>query len=343
MTAATDTAPVRPGEELDAAGLAAYLREHLGGDGLEVEQFPGGHSNLTYLVRWDGTEYVLRRAPMGPVAPKAHDMVREYGVLEKVHPLFPAAPRVALLCQDPSVLGVPFFLMERRRGVILRRALPPQYEGMEDVPRRISEALVDGLAALHGVDIVESGLIALGKPEGFLSRQVEGWAGRWERAKVEEVPDMERAVAWLRDTMPGPQAATLVHNDYKLDNVMLAPDDPGRIVAVLDWEMTTVGDPLVDLGLSLCYWQQPAETFGALGGPGWFTRDEFVARYAEKTGLDVSRVAWYEVLGAFKLAVIVQQIFYRFHVGQTRDPRFATMDRQVRAIAAMAAARIGAS
>lgn len=337
----TDTAPVRPGEELNVEALRAFLRGRLDGE-LAVEQFPGGHSNLTYLLRVDGREFVLRRAPMGPVAPKAHDMVREFRVLEKLHPVYRFAPKPEVLCEDASVLGVPFYLMERRRGVILRRDVPQAYAARGDFPRRASEALVDGLADLHAVDIFGTNLVGIGRPEGFLTRQVEGWAERWSRAKVEDVPDMERALTYLRSAMPEPQAATLVHNDYKLDNVMLSEDDPGRLVAVLDWEMTTVGDPLVDLGLSLCYWQQPTEPFGAFGRGGWFSRDEFVARYAERTGFDVSRVTWYEVLGAFKLAVILQQIFYRYHVGQTRDPRFAKLDRQVKAIAGMAAARMEA-
>ncbi len=337
-----DAAPIRPGEELDVAALGAFLHEELGATTLDVEQFPGGHSNLTYLLRLDGRDLVLRRAPMGPVAPKAHDMVREYHLLERVHPHFPAAPEPLLLCEDPAVIGAPFFLMERREGVILRRALPPQYAGVPDLGERVSRALVDGLAALHGVDIVDSGLISLGKPQGFLERQVEGWAGRWERAKVKELPEMERVIAWLRDGLPQPQEPAIVHNDYKLDNVMLSPDDPGQIVAVLDWEMATVGDPLVDLGLSLCYWQQRGEPFGAEGGPGWFLHEQFIARYAEESGRDVSRVAWYEVLGAFKLAVILQQIFYRYHAGQTRDSRFAQLDRQVEAILGMATGHMAA-
>lgn len=333
-----DTAPVRPGEGLDAAALKAYL----GAGTLTVEQFPGGHSNLTYLLRLDGRDLVLRRAPMGPVAPRAHDMVREYYLLEQVHPHFPAAPKVELLCEDASVIGAPFFLMERREGVILRRELPPQWENAPELGEQVSRTLVDGLAALHAVDIVDSGLISLGKPEGFLGRQVEGWAGRWERARVKELPEMERVIAWLRETQPEAQTPAIVHNDYKLDNVMLSPRDPGQIVAVLDWEMATVGDPLVDLGLSLCYWQQPQGGFGASSGAGWFSREQFIGRYADRTGRDVSRVAWYEVLGAFKLAVILQQIFYRYHAGQTRDPRFAQLDRQVAAIAGMAVERMAA-
>ena len=342
MTA--DTAPIRPGEELNVSALREYLGAHLegGASTLELEQFPGGHSNLTYLARVDGREYVLRRAPMGPVAPKAHDMIREYHVLEKVHPRFPAAPKVVLLCEDAGVLGVPFYLMERRTGIILRHDVPREYAGITDLGERASRALVNGLADLHAVDIHESGLIDIGKPDGFLTRQVEGWADRWERAKVEELPEMDRVIAYLRSDMPGAQAPTIVHNDYKLDNVMLDPGDPGRIVGVLDWEMTTVGDPLVDLGLSLCYWQQPNEPFGAHGGPGWYSREDFIEQYARRSGRDVSRVAWYEVLGAFKLAVILQQIFYRYHRGQTRDPRFATLDRRVKAIAGMAAQRMAA-
>ncbi|AFZ66751.1 phosphotransferase family protein [Deinococcus peraridilitoris] len=336
-----DTAPIRPGEELELDKLREYLRGRLDADvdALTVEQFPGGHSNLTYLVRLGGQEFVLRRAPMGPVAPKAHDMIREYRVLERIHPLFAAAPKVALLCEDAGVLGVPFYLMERRVGVILRDQVPPEYAEMSDLGGQASRALIDGLAQLHAVDIVASGLIDIGKPKGFLTRQVEGWATRWNGSKVEELPDMERVIAWLRDTMPQAQPPTIVHNDYKLDNVMLAPHDPGRIVGVLDWEMTTVGDPLVDLGLSLCYWQQRSGPFGAHGGAGWYSREAFIERYAQQSGRDVTRVAWYEVLGAFKLAVILQQIFYRFHKGQTQDPRFAKLDAEVASLVRVAAQR----
>jgi aminoglycoside phosphotransferase (APT) family kinase protein len=351
----TDTAPVRPGEELNVAALAGYLRDKLddASPGLEVEQFPNGHSNLVYLVRAGAAEYVLRRPPLGPVAPRAHDMAREYRVLDTVHPHFPEAPRVFLLCEDPAVIGSPFFLMERRRGIVIRDTAAPELRAIPDHARLVSEAFVDCLVRLHAIDVSQNGLRTLGKPEGFLERQVRGWADRWMRAKTEELPDMERVVQWLVEEMPASAETTLVHNDYKLDNVMLGPA-ANDIQAVLDWEMTTLGDPLADLGLTMCYWawagmiepevasddagyDQLPVTPVITGQPGWYTRDQFLERYARQTGRDVSLVGYHEVLGIFKLAVILQQIFYRFRLGQTQDERFRNFDRRVRGLARLAA------
>ncbi len=343
----SDTASVRPGEGLNAAALADYLRERLGSTGpvVEVEQFPNGHSNLVYLIRAGGKEFVLRRPPLGPVAPKAHDMAREYRVLDAVHPHFPEAPRVFLLCEDPAVIGSAFFLMERRRGIVIREAVPADLSAIPDYPRLVSEAFIDCLVRLHAIDVSRKDLRTLGKPEGFLERQVRGWAERWEHAKTEELAEMDRVIRWLADRMPASGEATLVHNDYKLDNVMMHPAGD-RVEAVLDWEMTTLGDPLADLGLTMCYWawmgmldqeDQRAATPVITTQPGWHTRDQFLERYARRTGRDVGRVGYYEVLGVFKLAVILQQIFYRFRMGQTQDARFRNFDRRVRALAVLAA------
>jgi aminoglycoside phosphotransferase (APT) family kinase protein len=346
----SDTATVRPGEELDGAALADYLRKNLpgGAAGVEIEQFPHGHSNLVYLVRTDAREYVLRRPPLGPVAPKAHDMAREYRVLHAVHPHFPEAPRVFLLCEDPSIIGSTFFLMERRRGIVIRDSIPRELAAIPDYPRLVSEAFIDCLVRLHSINVSQPGLSSLGKPEGFVERQVRGWTDRWNRAKTEELPGMDRIVRWLQDCMPPSLEATLVHNDYKLDNVMLRAEG-NRVEAVLDWEMTTIGDPLADLGLTLCYWTwasiaaaddpHPA-TPGLTSQPGWYTRDQFLQRYAEGTGRDLTRIRYHEVLGLFKLAVILQQIFYRFHRGQTQDERFRTFDRRVRGLIRLAASLI---
>jgi aminoglycoside phosphotransferase (APT) family kinase protein len=353
----SDTSAVRPGEELNSAALADYLRERLpgGATSVEIEQFPHGHSNLVYLVRAAGREYVLRRPPLGPVAPKAHDMAREYRVLDAVHPHFPEAPQVFLLCEDPSVIGSTFFLMERRHGVVIRDTIPRELAANPDYPRQVSEAFIDCLVRLHSIDVSHPGdvsqpaLSSLGKPEGFVARQVRGWAERWNRAKTEEIPDMDKVVKWLHDALPPSVDATLVHNDYKLDNVMLRPEGD-RVEAVLDWEMTTIGDPLADLGLTMCYWTwanvaaegdpHPA-TPGLTAQPGWYTRDQFLQRYAERTGRDLTHIRYHEVLGIFKLAVILQQIFYRFHRGQTLDERFRTFDRRVSGLIRLAASLIG--
>lgn len=354
----SDTAPVRPGEELPLEALREALRGKIAGDvdALTVEQFPGGFSNLTYLLRLGepsegGQEYVLRRAPLGPVARGAHDMPREYRLLSRVHPVLPIAPQPVLLVEDPAVLGAPFYLMERRRGVVVRTGLPPEYAALPDAPRRLSEALVDTLADLHAVDIDAAGLRDLGKPEGFNARQVEGWAGRWRRARTDDLPDElpdEDVIAWLTAHTPAESAHTLVHNDFKLDNLMLDPADPARVVALLDWEMTTVGDPLADLGLTLTYWTMPQQPGGAenrvgAAAPGFLSREAFLTRYAARSGRDVSGIGWYEVLGHFKLAVIVGQIYARYRAGQTRDPRFAPLGQQAAWLIGEAQRRIEAA
>ncbi|HLH00285.1 MAG TPA: phosphotransferase family protein [Bryobacteraceae bacterium] len=340
-----DTAAVRAGEELNHEALIQYLHGKLEDvDHLRIEQFPGGHSNLTYLLRTPAREYVLRRGPLGPVAPKAHDMAREYKVLKAVHPFFPPAPEVFHLCEDPSIIGAIFFIMERRHGIVVRDRVPPELAVFPDYPRRVSRGFVDCLVALHSIDIVQHGLVALGKPEGFLERQVRGWFERWNRAKTEEIPLMDRIIQWLTDRLPASPPPTLVHNDFKLDNVMLNLQDPGRIEAVLDWEMATVGDPLVDLGLILCYWAQPSDPGGTKASitaqPGWFTRGELIGRYAEKTGRDMSLISYYEVFAIFKLAVVLQQIYVRFHRGQTQDERFRHFDKRVHNLIDQAAALI---
>lgn len=343
----TDTAPVRPGEELDAGSLAAYLDgkiEDLDSP-IEVDQFPGGHSNLTYCLRSASLragqrEYVLRRPPLGPVPPKAHDMAREFRVLNRVAPHFRPAPRVYVLCEDESVIGAPFFVMERRRGLIVRREIPAELEATDSYASRVSEAFIDCLAELHSIDIRRHGLDSLGRPDGFLERQVRGWSGRWDRARTTDLPEMTRLAQWLAEQLPQSPPATVVHNDYKLDNLMLDPADPSHVNAVLDWEMTSVGDPLVDLGIVLCYWPEAGdppmrrEAISAVTTrPGWFSRRQLLERYASATGRDLSGIAYYEVFGLYKLAVVLQQIYYRYHVGQTSDRRFADFDQRVRGLA----------
>jgi aminoglycoside phosphotransferase (APT) family kinase protein len=350
MQAASETIAMRRDEALAAESLAEFLRDKVPGaeHGIEVEQFPNGHSNLTYLLRIAGREYVLRRPPLGPVAPKAHDMVREYRVLRAVHPHFPQAPEPVAVCEDAAVLGAPFFVMERRRGIVLREEIPPSIAAAPDHPRLISEAFLSTMVKLHAIDVTSDEMRALGKPEGYVERQVRGWSDRWQRAKTEEFPEIDQVIEWLAARIPPALAPSLIHNDYKLDNVMLAPGAPDRIEAVLDWEMATVGDPLSDFGLTLCYWIWATEPEVRVAGipaltaqPGWYTRDELVARYAALTGRDVSRIGYYEVLGVFKLCVIIQQIYCRFHRGQTQDARFANFVERARALARLAARLAG--
>ncbi|MEX1364091.1 MAG: phosphotransferase family protein [Nannocystaceae bacterium] len=333
--------PVRDGEQLDLSALDAYLgRElpQLSGD-LVIEQFPSGHSNLTYLLRKGPTELVLRRPPLSVQVESAHDMGREHRVLAALQGVYPLAPRPLSYCDDPAVIGAPFYVMERRQGVILRKKLPKELGVDAPMLRRMCESLVDELAALHGVDLEAAGLADFGRPQGYVRRQVEGWIRRFDKAKTTEVPDIERLGAWLRQRIPPDGEPTLVHNDYKFDNVMLDPADPARIVAVLDWELCTVGDPLMDLGTTLGYWVQAdddprwqAMAFGPTNLPGAMTRRELAQRYAERTGRDTSNMLFYYCFALLKIAGIVQQIYFRWSKGYTKDPRFGMLDQIVLAL-----------
>lgn len=351
MTRAPDTAPIRAGEELPAGRLREYLSGRIEGveEGIAIEQFPGGHSNLTYLVAAGGKEYVLRRAPHGPVPPRAHDMARECRVLQAVHPYFPPAPKPYLLCEDSSVIGAVFFLMERRRGVVLRSRIPTNWAANPDLPRLVSKAFLECLVQLHSVEVTRTGLIAMGKPDGFVGRQVRGWSERWLRARTEEMPRMERVIEYLRANLPPEAPPALVHNDFKLDNLMLRADGPGTVEAVLDWEMATVGDPLVDIGLTLCYWDPPDEDVRdgpvtcLTRGPGWMTGEELAGQWAERTKRSTATLRYHEILGIFKLAVIVQQIYFRWFRGQTGDERFASFHRRVKLLVEAAYARVEAA
>lgn len=337
-----DTISVRADEKLDERSLADYLRGKLPGadNPLAVRQFGGGAANLTYLLDYGSHEYVLRRPPLGPVARLAHDMGREYRVLSVLNQVFPKAPRAYLYCHDESVIGAPFFVMERRHGVVVRRSLPEIYAAQPDAARRMSEALVDTLAEFHVVDYTALGLDDLGKPAGFVERQIEGWYHRWTAAKPFDLDDMERVYHWLKDNQPRSDSFSLVHNDYKLDNVMLAADDPGRVVAVFDWDMCTLGDPLSDLGALLTYWSEPgdppylqATAMMPVGDYGFLSRRELVERYALTSGRSVRDIDSYHVLGLFRLTVIVAQIFIRYRRGQTQDARFAAMEPMIPALA----------
>ncbi len=337
-----DTIPVRPGEELPVAPLANYLRSHLPGTSgpLTVRQFGGGHSNLTYLLGLGDTELVLRRAPFGNAVKSAHDMGREYRVLSKLWPVYPPAPRPLLFCDDPAIMDAPFYVMERRRGVILRRPIPSDLSIDPATARRLSTALIDALADLHMLDYEGAGLGDLGKPEGYVARQVTGWIERYAKAQTSDLPALERTARSLVDRKPADSSPSLIHNDFKYDNLVLDPDDLTRVVAVLDWEMATVGDPLMDLGTTLGYWVEaddPAPLRLAATGPtdlpGSLTRRELVDHYAERTGRDVAGILFYYVFGLYKIAVIVQQIYARYVRGHTRDPRFARLDGLVAVLA----------
>ena len=347
-----DALPVRPGEDLDWPRLAGWLRDRLPAcdvPGLdvslepEVAQFPGGHSNLTYLIRFADVEIVVRRPPFGPVAPTAHDMAREFRWLSAMHRVFPLAPRPYLLCEDLDVVGSVFYAMERRCGVVVRAEEPPQILDKPAARRTLSGALVDTLADLHAIDVAAGGLSGLGKPAGFVERQVRGWSERWNRSKTTPLAEMDALASWLRDHLPPePAAPSVVHGDFTLDNVMLDPDDAGRVVAVFDWEMSALGDPLVDLGILLAYWAPTAPPLErdalttVTHRPGYFTRGEIIERYATRSERDLSSIRFYEIFAVFKIAVVIQQIYYRYVQGQTTDPRFATFDARVAFLARQA-------
>lgn len=324
---------IREGEELDVARLEPYLRNHFpdAEGSLVVKQFPSGHSNLTYSVSLGEKEMVLRRPPFGSKVKSAHDMGREYNVLSRLHGAYPA-PRPLLYCTDESVIGAPFYVMERVRGVVLRKDLPAGLTLSPETAHRLSESFIDNLAALHGLDYNAIGLGELGKPTGYLQRQVKGWIERYHGSKTEDLPEVQHITQWLGERMPAQSDSTIVHNDYKYDNMILAEDDITRIKAVLDWEMCTLGDPLTDLGTALAYWvdaNDPPQLQMVRWGPtsiaGSLTRRQLAERYAEKTGRNIENLVFYYVFALFKVAVIIQQIYYRYYHGLTKDQRFATL------------------
>ena len=338
MTVAEDQPKaVRDGEQLDLAALSAYMDRELGAHGaVSVEQFPGGHSNLTYLVHHGDREYVLRRPPFGSKVKSAHDMGREVSVLSKLAPVFDRAPHVLAYRDQPDVLGAPFYLMERRRGVILRRELPASIDTAQ--VRRLCELLVDTLVDLHAVDYAAAGLGDFGKPTGYIERQVRGWTERYTASQTDDIADITAVAAWLAEHKPTDGPPSLIHNDFKFDNVIFDPSLE-RITGVLDWEMATIGDPLMDLGTSLSYWvhaDDPAvfqmPIFGVTMKPGMFRRDDFAARYFERAGRPTADMVFYFAFGLFKTAVVLQQIYYRFAKGLTTDPRFASFIVVVRAL-----------
>jgi aminoglycoside phosphotransferase (APT) family kinase protein len=336
----SETIQVREGEDFDLAVVERYMRERIEGlpEGeLEVWQFPSGASNLTYLVKIGDWEGVLRRPPLGPVPPKAHDMGRESNILMKLHEAFPLAPKPYFFCEDEDIIGAPFYVMEQRKGVVVDDSFPEGVEPTEELCSGMSRMVADTLVELHAVDWQGAGLGEIGKPEGFLERQVEGWIGRYDKAKTYEIEEVEPLTDWLAKDVPESPPATIIHNDYKLNNLVLAPDDLTEVRAVLDWEMTTIGDPLFDLAVSLSYWveegdsQELKEVLPTVtDAPGFWTRKAFVDYYAEKSGRDLSDMHWYMVFGYFKLAVILQQIYSRWHNGQTKDERFANFNERVR-------------
>ena len=329
----SDARPVREEDAFDVPAVDAWLRDAgvagLDGGSPEVRQFAGGASNLTYLLRYPARELILRRPPVGTKASSAHDMAREHRIQAGLKPVFPQVPEMVALCTDPAVLGSDFYVMERVDGVIPRARMPAEVGTDPALMTRIGERFVDLLAELHAVDADAAGLAELGRGPGYVRRQVEGWSERYRRAKTWNVPSFERVMSWLEEQRPDDVGACVIHNDFRLDNLVLDRDDPLRVRAVLDWELATIGDPLMDLGSSLAYWVQADD--GLAGRlfrrqpshlPGMPTRARIVARYGERTGMSTDAWAFYEAFGLFRLAVIAQQIYYRYHHKQTRNPAF---------------------
>ncbi|MEZ0312013.1 MAG: phosphotransferase family protein [Myxococcota bacterium] len=346
-----DSRPVRTGEELDTTKLGAFMRERLGVSGeVAVRQFAGGHSNLTYLVQVGEREVVLRRPPHGAAAKGGHDMPREYRILEALAPTDVPVAKPVALCEDAAVLGAPFYLMERVVGVVLRDAGTVTALTDATSMRAVAESFVGTLARIHAVK--SPALAALGKGEGYCARQVKGWTERYAKARTDDIADMNAIAEWMPARIPSTEEAAFIHNDFKYDNLMLAPRRLHDVVAVLDWEMATVGDPLLDLGTSLGYWTDPddAPELRALSlsptlAPGGMTRLELAQRYQEVSGRRVGDMVFAYVLALFKIATIAQQIYARYALGHTKDPRFAALGGAVRVLAsqarrAMAANRI---
>ncbi len=341
-----DTKKTRQGEELNEANLQAFLRDNLGTgvDKIEISQFPAGSSNLTYCVKIGGDEYVLRRPPFGNTVKSAHDMKREFNVLSKLTYVYQPAPKPLIFCADETIIGSEFYLMERRNGLIIRGVSPESLEKSKELQKTVCESFIENLANFHALDYQKIGLGDLGKPDGYAQRQVKGWTKRYFNAKTDEHIELQKSIEWLNHNIPKESGATLVHNDYKFDNVMLNPNDLTEITAVLDWEMTTVGDPLMDLGTTLGYWMSKDSGAEMLSMPfnprvlmENIARRELVEMYAEKSGRDVSDLVFYYAFGTFKIAVIAQQIYARFVKGFTKDKRFATFNHFVNALGKIAA------
>ena len=337
MTLPSETASVTDG--LDWPRLDRWLRAHLPGleGDMEVTQFTGGHANLTYCVSFGDQELVVRRPPFGEIPPGAHDMAREHRVLSGLNPVFDRAPRALGFCGDETVIGAPFLVVERRTGVVVRDGIPDSLASLPEVEQRLSRALVDALAEFHAVDVDGAGLEKLGRPEGFLDRQLAGWHNRWQRAAPQQMPVFDAVHTRLVDSRPARSRSTLVHNDFKFDNAMFASDDPDRVASVFDWDMATLGDPLVDLGTLLSYWKDPTDTIERsptvdLDMTGFATRSQMVEWYAT-AGHAVDHVDWYEAFATWKLAVVLQQLFNRYAAGDSDDHRLGRLGQHVRPLA----------
>ena len=352
MNPVDEAGAMRAGEELDASRLGAYLAEQFPDLALPVQlqQFPSGFSNLSYLLTAGRRQLVLRRPPVGTRPKSGHDMHREFRVLSALRPAFAQCPQALHYCADESVIGVPFYVVERIRGIILRRDYPPGLEATPALVRAQQTALIDVLATLHEVDYRAVGLSDLGRPDGYVARQVRGWTERYARAQTADAPQAAVVTGWLAANLPpGSRRAALIHNDYKLDNVVFDPREPERLIGVLDWEMATIGDPWMDVGCSLAYWIEAGDAAEMQATrmlptqlPGSLSRAEFLTRYSQARGIPVADFRFYRVFGLFRLAVITQQIYYRYYHRQTRDARFGALGPMTHVLVRRAEAEAGA-
>ncbi len=326
---------IRPGEEIDLNSVDHFLKKHIKGlkGSLSISQFPSGYSNLTYLLEMGDRQMVLRRPPIGAKVKSGHDMAREYQILKALHPHFSYCPKPLAYSEDNSVIGASFFVMEKMSGIILRKDLPQELNFSRQQAHDLCIKLVDILVDIHSIDVKKAGLDFLGKPDGYVKRQVEGWSNRYGRAKTDDAPGFERVISWLQEKMPPDTVSpTIVHNDYKFDNVVLDKDRPQKIIGILDWEMATFGDPLMDLGNSLAYWIEKTDTEESqmirtmpTNMEGALTRKEILDYYAKKTGRNTEQFDFYYCFGLFRLAVIAQQIYYRYYHNITKNKRFALL------------------
>ncbi len=324
---------IRSGEGFEPKKLSAYLSNHLEGfsNELIVQQFPSGFSNLTYLITADKDEFVLRRPPIGANIKSAHDMAREFNVLTSLRKAgYDKSPEPILLCEDESVIGAKFYFMRRVKGTILRNRVPKELKIEAETFTALSKSAIDQLVHLHQLELQSSGLDQLGKPEGYVQRQVDGWIKRYENSATDTIPSMDETAEWMKKNIPSSSSVAFIHNDFKYDNLVLDPHDLTKVIAVLDWEMATVGDPLMDLGTTLAYWAEATDAgalkpFNLTWMPGNLSRQEVLNYYQEKSGKTINDFVFYYAFGSFKVGVICQQIYYRYKKGITNDPRFASL------------------
>ncbi|MDR7075714.1 aminoglycoside phosphotransferase (APT) family kinase protein [Neobacillus niacini] len=319
-------------EHINWGLLETLIRETNPGipnEAMKVRKFSEGYSNHTYLLTFGKWEAVLRRPPFGEIPAKAHDIKREYKILSRLHGVYPLAPKPYLYSDDPAIMGKHFYLMEKKQGVVINDALPETYGSSDLVGPAISKSIINSLVELQKVDYKKANLMDIGKPEGFLERQVHGWIKRYSVSKTHDIAEVAELEAWLVKQIPKTVDTTIVHNDFKLNNLVLDPHDPGEVNGVLDWEMATIGDPMSDIGAVLAYWGEAGDPDMGISlvtnQKGFFSRREMAELYAKVSGRDISHIDYYTAFGFYKLAVILQQLYYRWKKGAADDERFAKL------------------